>query len=139
MESLTRIRTRGYHVDVYGHVNNARYLEFFEEDRWAHLEAKIDLDSWAARNMVFMVVNINVNYRRAVGVGEWLRVSTGLDKIGNRSAVLKQEIRLEESGEIVADALVTFVVADKNGSLIRMEGGHREEILKLNGSAGRKD
>jgi len=135
MESLTRIRTRGYHVDVYGHVNNARYLEFFEEDRWAHLEAKIDLQNWAARGLVFMVVNINVNYRRAVGVGEWLKVATGLEKIGNRSAVLTQEIRLEGSGEIVADALVTFVVADKRGSLVTMEGDARDEILKLNGGA----
>jgi thioesterase III len=139
MESLTRIRTRGYHVDVYGHVNNARYLEFLEEDRWAHLEAKIDLNSWAARGIVFMVVNINVNYRRAVGVGEWLRVSTGLEKIGNRSAVLKQEIRLEESEEIAADALVTFVTADKSGRPLRMEGGLREEILKLDGGIGQQD
>ncbi|MEJ2057543.1 MAG: thioesterase family protein [Desulfofustis sp.] len=139
MESLTRIRTRGYHVDVYGHVNNARYLEFLEEDRWAHLEATIDLNSWAARGIVFMVVNINVNYRRAVGVGEWLRVSTGLEKIGNRSAVLKQEIRLEESEEIAADALVTFVTADKSGRPLRMEGGLREEILKLDGGIGQKD
>ncbi len=131
MESLTRIRTRGYHVDVYGHINNARYLEFLEEDRWAHLEAKIDLQKWAAQGLVFMVVNINVNYRRAVGAGEWLRVATGLEKIGNRSAVLKQEIRLENSEEIVADALVTFVVADKSGSLVVMEGDARNEILKL--------
>ncbi len=139
MESLSRIRTRGYHVDVYGHVNNARYLEFFEEDRWARLEATIDLDSWAARGMVFMVVNINVNYRRAVGVGEWLRVSTGLERIGNRSAVLKQEIRLEGSGEIVADALVTFVVTDKSGRPIAMEGDHRKEIVKLDESFERSN
>ena len=39
MESTTEIVIRGYHVDIYGHVNNARYLEFLEEDRWAVLEA----------------------------------------------------------------------------------------------------
>lgn len=133
MESLTEIRTRGYHVDVYGHINNARYLEFFEEDRWAHLEAKVDLEKWASRGLVFMVVNINVNYRRAVGMGTWLTVSTGLEKIGNRSAVLKQEIRLKDSGEIVADALVTFVLADRDGALVAMEGQAKEEILKLGG------
>ena len=139
MESLTKIRTRGYHVDVYGHVNNARYLEFFEEDRWAHLEAKIDLHKWAARGMVFMVVNINVNYRKAVGMGVWLEVSTGLDKINNRSAVLKQEIRLKESGEIVADALVTFVLADKDGNLVVLEGDAEAEIKKLGGVQGNKN
>lgn len=131
MESLTEIRTRGYHVDVYGHVNNARYLEFFEEDRWAHLEAKLDLHKWASRGLVFMVVNINVNYRKAVGMGVWLKVSTGLDKIGKRSAVLKQEIRLRNSGEIVADALITFVIAGRDGNLVVFEGDAEAEIRKL--------
>lgn len=27
----TQIKVRGYHLDVYQHVNNARYLEFLEE------------------------------------------------------------------------------------------------------------
>lgn len=27
------IRVRNYHLDGYGHVNNARYLEFLEEAR----------------------------------------------------------------------------------------------------------
>lgn len=29
----TQIKVRGYHLDVYQHVNNARYLEFLEEAR----------------------------------------------------------------------------------------------------------
>ena len=33
--STTRISVRGYHEDRFGHVNNARYLEFLEEARWA--------------------------------------------------------------------------------------------------------
>ena len=35
----TQIKVRGYHLDVYQHVNNARYLEFLEEARW---------DAWKA-------------------------------------------------------------------------------------------
>ena len=30
----TQIKVRGYHLDVYQHVNNARYTEFLEEARW---------------------------------------------------------------------------------------------------------
>ena len=29
----TKIKVRGFHLDVYQHVNNARYLEFLEEAR----------------------------------------------------------------------------------------------------------
>ncbi len=27
------IKVRGYHLDIYSHVNNGRYLEFLEEGR----------------------------------------------------------------------------------------------------------
>ncbi|MGB3209349.1 MAG: thioesterase family protein [Desulforhopalus sp.] len=131
MEYLTEIKVRGYHADFYGHVNNARYLEFFEEDRWAHLESKIDLKKWAIQGIIFLVVNINVNYRRAVSVGESLAVTTALEKIGNRSVVLKQQIFLKNSDDVAADALVTFVVTDKSGKAVSMDGEMLQEIEKL--------
>ena len=134
MNSLTEIVTRGYHMDIYGHVNNARYLEFLEEDRWAQFEANLDIDRWASQGMVFMVVNINVNYRQAVGPGTRLEVWTGVEKLGNRSGVLKQEIRLKDSGEIAADAQVTFVIAGADGRLKAMEGELKEELLRIGSS-----
>jgi len=120
--ATTEIRIRGYHADFYGHVNNARYLEFFEEDRWAQMESKIDLQKWARKGLVFMVVNININYRRAVAVGEVITVSTGIEKIGARSVILKQEARFKSSREVAADALVTFVVIDGSGKAIEITG-----------------
>jgi len=33
--SITEIKVRGYHMDFYGHINNARYLELLEEGRWS--------------------------------------------------------------------------------------------------------
>jgi thioesterase-3 len=130
MKYLTEIKVRGYHADFYGHVNNARYLEFFEEDRWALLESKIDLKKWAAEGLVFLVVNINVNYRNAVSVGETLIVTTNLEKIRNKSAVLKQEIFFKGTDKIAADALITFVIGDSDGAM-KLEGDILKEIEKL--------
>lgn len=131
MEYLTEIKVRGYHADFYGHVNNARYLEFFEEDRWARLESKIDLRKWAARGLGFLIVNINVNYRKAVVVGETVLVATDIEKINTKSAVLKQEIVFKETKEVAADALITFVVIDKSGRAVLMEGELLEELQFL--------
>ncbi len=131
MQYLTEIKVRGYHADFYGHVNNARYLEFFEEDRWAQLESKIDLKKWAAQGIIFLVVNINVNYRLAVPVGETLLVTTDIEKIGKRSVVMQQKILLKESLKVAADALITFVIADKSGRAVSMEGAMLQEIEKL--------
>jgi len=131
MKYTSEIKVRGYHADFYGHVNNARYLEFFEEDRWAKLEKVIDLRRFAARGFVFLVVNINVNYRQAVPVGETLLVSTELEKIGNKSVALKQEIVFKESKEVAADAIVTFVIRDATGKAAVMEGELLEELKRL--------
>ncbi len=131
MVHLTEIKVRGYHADFYGHVNNARFLEFLEEDRWAHLESKMNLRKLAQDGLVFLVVNINVNYRKAVPVGATLVVMTMLEKIGSRSAVFKQEIVFKESGETAADALVTFVLGDKSGKAVAMTGDLLQELAKF--------
>lgn len=131
MEYLTEIKVRGYHADFYGHVNNARYLEFFEEDRWAQFGAIFDLRQFAKKGYVFLVVNINVNYKKAVPVGQTVLVSTQLEKIGNKSVALKQEIVFKETKEVAADAIVTFVIRDATGRAAVMEGELLEELKKL--------
>lgn len=131
MKHLTEIIIRGYHADFYGHVNNARYLEFFEEDRWAQFESRIDLQQWAKQGIVFLVVNININYRKALPVGETVVVVTKLHEIGGRSATLRQEVRVKETQEVAADGLVTFVVIDRDGRALSIEGDIKNEIEKL--------
>ncbi len=36
--TTTTVKVRGYHLDIYQHVDNACYLEFLEEARWAWFE-----------------------------------------------------------------------------------------------------
>ena len=43
------IKIRGYHLDLFGHVNNARYLEFLEEARWAMFDDQTDLQALAQK------------------------------------------------------------------------------------------
>ena len=68
----TQIKVRGYHLDVYQHVNNARYLEFLEEARWDGLENSESFQWLTAHNIAFVVVNININYRRPAVLGDVL-------------------------------------------------------------------
>ena len=36
------LTVRGFHCDMFAHVNNARYLEFLEDARWDWLNKTID-------------------------------------------------------------------------------------------------
>ncbi len=124
------IKIRGFHIDIFSHVNNARYLEFMEEARWVVIDKYIDLKRMQAKGIIFVVVNININYRRPASMGDILELYLGLTKIGGKSAVFYQEIRLKGTDTVVADAQVTFVFADKNtGKAVKID----DEIKRLIG------
>ena len=76
MVHSTPIKVRGYHLDMYGHVNNARYLEFLEEARWRLFEDYFDVDYWQKRGLGFVAVNINIAYRRPALLDELLEVQS---------------------------------------------------------------
>ncbi|TQI79221.1 thioesterase-3 [Serratia fonticola] len=128
----TYITVRGYHIDVFQHVNNARYLEFLEEARWAWLE---DLDAfhWMTQNNIaFIVVNININYRRPAVLGDKLRIDSQMLQLNGKSGVLSQQVTLEPEGTPVADATLTFACVDlKTQRALPIEGELREHLLAL--------
>jgi thioesterase-3 len=109
---VTDIKIRGYHLDLYGHVNNARYLEFLEEGRWSFAEENLDMREWKRLGLAFSVVNININYRRPAFMGEIIEIRTWISRIGNASATIRQEIVLKGTETTIADADVTFVMVD---------------------------
>ncbi|OMQ25414.1 YbgC/FadM family acyl-CoA thioesterase [Serratia oryzae] len=128
----TYIKVRGYHLDFYQHVNNARYLEFLEEARWEWLE-NLDAFHWMAQNNIaFIVVNININYRRPAVLGDKLRIDSQMQQLNGKSGVLSQQVTLEPEGSPVADATLTFVCVDlKTQKALPIEGELREHLMAL--------
>jgi thioesterase-3 len=112
-------------------VNNARYLEFLEEGRWQLLEDHLDLETFMRGGFLFFVVNINISYRSPARVGDIVRVRSGLRKIGNKSAVIRQQIVNKASNSVCVDADVTFVIADTGGRPLKLEADLKEMLLKI--------
>ncbi|WP_072567552.1 MULTISPECIES: YbgC/FadM family acyl-CoA thioesterase [unclassified Enterobacter] len=128
----TQIKVRGFHIDVYQHVNNARYLEFLEEARWEGLENTDSFQWMSARNIAFVVVNININYRRPAVLGDLLTISSHLQQLNGKSGVLSQTVTLEPGGDVVADAQITFVCIDlKTQKALALEGELRDKLQAL--------
>ncbi len=124
MSSTTEIKVRGYHLDVYGHVNNARYLEFLEEARWTLFES--ELETWMSMGVSFFVVNINISYRAPALLNSTLKVNSTMSEIKSRSCVLKQLVTDKSTGTLVAEADVTFVIVDSSGKAMILT----EEVLE---------
>ena len=127
----TRIKIRGYHTDLYQHVNNARYLEFLEEGRWQILEDYLNVTDFIQQGMMFFVVNINISYKSQARVNDMVVVKSGLYRIGNKSAVIRQHIVNETTNQTCIEADITFVITDLNQTPMMFRGELKELIEKL--------
>ncbi|MGB8020142.1 MAG: thioesterase family protein [Candidatus Nanopelagicales bacterium] len=126
------LKVRGYHLDLYGHVNNARYLEFLEEARWAMIEERTDLPRVLAEGPAMVVVHLSIDYRYPASIGDELVIATRIGQIGRKSAVIHQEIRLAGPGTAVAEADLTLVFVDKaTGRAVPIDGELREFLAGL--------
>jgi len=129
MHHTTEIVVRGYHHDSYGHVNHARFLELLEEARWRLFEDRIGSGALRKDESPVVVVNVNIDYKVPAKLYDTLVIDTGLESIGNTSAVFRQRITIKESGAEAVDAKVTFVAVDpKSGKPIPV-GGKLRELL----------
>lgn len=113
MAHYSEIKVRGFHLDVYQHVNNARYLEFLEEARWAYLEDSGDIEHFQSLGLAWVIVNINISYRAGAHLGQHLVISSKLIKVGDKSAVFRQQITIKGTDIVVVDADITFVMMDQ--------------------------
>ncbi len=98
-------------IDVNGHVNNAKYVEYLEwgREEWYDRHG-FTYERLRDMGAVTVVVNVNLNYRRPCHQGDRLRIVTWPRRRGRTSFVLAQ--RVERAGEVVADADVTLVITD---------------------------
>ncbi|MCC9000615.1 MAG: acyl-CoA thioesterase [Candidatus Contendobacter sp.] len=130
MSHTIEIKVRGYHLDLFRHVNNARYLEFLEEARWSFLESKGNLEFLEESGYAFAVVNININYRRAAYMGEVLQIGASVKSIGARSCVMRQLVTLKDTDTVVADADVAFVMVDTRTERAALLEGELRAVLE---------
>ena len=132
MLHTTHIKVRGYHLDLYSHVNNARYLEFLEEARWAYFEDRGDLAGFLKSGLALVVVNINIDYRYPATMGDELCIETVIKSVGTRSGVIHQRVTLSGRDTLVSEADVTFVLFDaKANKAIAIEGETRALLENL--------
>ncbi|MXQ53906.1 acyl-CoA thioesterase [Shimazuella alba] len=112
MEVCLSIEVRSTEIDVMGHVNNAKYLEYLEwgREEWYN-QVKLPFDEFKAMGVGTVTVSIHIQYRKEAKQGDRLTIQTKPLRCGKSSFVFFQEIK-NEKGEVVADAEVISVTID---------------------------
>jgi len=122
---VTRIFTHQLEVrfrdcDAMGHVNNAVYLTYLEQARFAHWRAnglaRHTLDSAAAEGggpaiPGVIVARVEIDYRRPAKHGDVLRVHLGVAAIGRTSFTYEYEI-VDAADALIAAARTVIVRFD---------------------------
>jgi YbgC/YbaW family acyl-CoA thioester hydrolase len=72
MKTTTEITIRNYHIDHFGHVNHARYVELLEEARWRYLEENKLLNPIHQIEAFHVVAEIVIKYLNEARIGDLL-------------------------------------------------------------------
>ena len=112
MKTYTEIVVRNYHIDHFGHVNHARFVEMLEEARWQYLEDNNLLDAIHRTGAFHVVAEIHIHYCRPVVIGDTLCFETHVEGRSHHRFAVEQHAHLKTSGKIALKAVVTNVFID---------------------------
>jgi acyl-CoA thioester hydrolase len=122
-------------LDPQGHVNNAKYLTFFEQARVHYL---IELGLFS-KDQSFMEVGVviadaHIAYHAAVHYDHNIKVGVKTTKLGNKSVTVNQCVMDADTGKIMASGTVVMVTFDyKDLKPIPVPDGWKKKISEFEG------
>ena len=118
-------------VDVYGHVNNVKYFEYYQEARISFVQSLAGglFDPESSNRQV--VARIDVDYKRPIlFLPEPYAVETWVDRVGTSSYGLGARI-VDAAGTVYSTAAVTLVAFDvASGRSRPLSDGERSRLEK---------
>jgi acyl-CoA thioester hydrolase len=108
-----RLEVRFRDCDPLGHVNNAVYLTYLEQARFAHWRALwgFSLESLPSGAPGVILARAEIDFRQPARYGDVLEIRVGLAGIGTTSFTYEYEIG-SESGATIATARTVLVMYD---------------------------
>ncbi len=126
-----RLKVRNYHIDSYGHVNNAQYLIFLEEARTVILEEMgYSLGVLNRRGLQVFITEINAKYRLPAKLDDELIIYVWLKEISSRRARWQQEIFQSQSNKLVLTATVDCMFW-ASSKVVAIPEDIKQALLKL--------
>ena len=112
-----KLEVRFRDCDPMGHVNNAVYLTYHEQARFAHWRALwgFDFEHLPDGTPGVILARAEIDYRLPAKYGDVLEVRIGLERIGRTSFTYSYEI-LDQRGALVGTARTVQVMYDYSTS-----------------------
>lgn len=104
---------REQHLDSYGHVNNATYLQLAEEARWEMMHQLAGLDLFGLHEMGEgpVVLEIQIKFLKEIRLRERIKITFQMVEWLGKVGRMKQEF-IRENGEVAATVELVFGLLD---------------------------
>lgn len=126
MSHLYQCHVRFSDVDVYGHVNNVKYFEYYQEARLAYISSLAREEDGAG----FMIVlaKMDVDYKRPILFRtEPYQIETSVSRVGTSSFDLVSQIR--DGDTLLSRAHAVLVSFDAESQAARPLGDTERALL----------
>ena len=100
------------HLDTFGHVNNARYLELLEEARWDLITRNgYGLEEIARRRIGPTILEINLRFQRELRNRQRIKIKTWVDSYPGKVGKLVQQM-MDEQENVCCEAVFKIGLFD---------------------------
>jgi acyl-CoA thioester hydrolase len=107
-----KMQIKEHHVDSLGHVNNATYLELFEEARWEAITALgYGFKTVQRLQQGPVIIEINLKFQRELLLRENIEITMKVLSYEGKICKMQQQM-LKEDGTVACEALFVFGLFD---------------------------
>lgn len=113
MKHQYRMKILEHHLDTFGHVNHATYLEILEEARWDLIEGRgYGLEKIKSTGVGPIILEASIQYRRELLLRETIVIESQMTGYERRIGTIYQEIKSEDLSEVKAVATLKVGLFD---------------------------
>lgn len=110
--SVFELLIRESHLDSYGHVNNATYLEILEDARWDFITNNgYGFQKVHELKQGPVILEINLKFKSELKLREKVKITMSMVEYTGKIGRLKQEI-IKADGTVAAEAIFTIGLFD---------------------------
>jgi acyl-CoA thioester hydrolase len=122
-------------LDPQGHVNNAKYLTYFEQARIAYwIELGFFTKDQSFMEIGIILADVHITYLEPIYFGQKINVGVHVARLGNKSMTWEQNIIDVESDKELAKGEIVIVAYDyKQEKTIPIPQEWREKIIEFEG------
>ncbi len=106
------LEVKEHHLDSFGHVNHAVYLEICEEARWQYcLENGISFEDIHREKIGPIILEANIKYKKEIKNREKIQILTSFTKVRNTIFTIHHTV-VKEDGKIGAEIEISAAIWD---------------------------